>query len=92
MEPLVRLIALMPGLRVVLLQGRDAQSVWRHLARSHTDLVRGRNLAVVETYHPGPQALWSPDPAIRQQRQQHRIDAYRRAAALLATDQGSSPR
>jgi hypothetical protein len=63
--PLLRLVDLMPGLRVVLLQGRDAQDVWRRAVR-HRPGLKHRNLSVVETYHPGRQALWSPDPAIRE--------------------------
>jgi hypothetical protein len=44
-----------------------------------------RDLSVVETYHPGRQALWSPDPLVRQQRHQDRIKSYHRAAELLRT-------
>jgi hypothetical protein len=84
-EPLLRLVALMPDLRVVLLQGRDAQDVWRRVARRRPDLVSERNLSIVATYHPGRQALWSPDPAVREQRQQDRTEAFRRTAELLHT-------
>jgi hypothetical protein len=84
-EPLIRLVTLMPDLRVVLLQGRDAHDVWRRLVRRRPGLVSERDLSVVETYHPGRQALWSPDPLVRQQRHQDRIKSYHRAAELLRT-------
>lgn len=38
---------------------------------------------VLHTYHPGRQALWTPDPAVRQARQQARLETYARAADLL---------
>lgn len=91
-EPLIRLVALMPVLRVVLLQGRDAQDVWRRVVRRQPDMLSERNIAVIETYHPGRQALWSPDPAVREQRHRDRQEAYRQTAELLRTTQLPAPR
>jgi len=81
-DPLARLIRLLPHLRVVLLQGRDAQAAWRRLEGEHLAL-RDRRLRVVATYHPGRQALRSPDATVRQARARHRIDAYGQVAAAL---------
>lgn len=82
-EPLLRLIDLMPRLRVVLLQGRDAQDGWKRVVTVRPRLVRDRCLTVVATYHPGRQALWSPDPKVRAARAQHRRDAYERVVQIL---------
>lgn len=82
-EPLAQLLGLMGGLKVVLLQGGDAQNVWRRLTRKHGDLGRERHLVVIETYHPGRQALWSADPAVRRQRRENRELAYRRMADVV---------
>jgi hypothetical protein len=38
-EPLRRLLGLLPGLRVVMLHGGEAQDGWKRLARWHPDLV-----------------------------------------------------
>jgi hypothetical protein len=82
-EPLRRLVDLLPRLTVVLLQGGDAQDVWRRLDRRHPDLTSSRALTVVSTYHPGRQALWSPDPTVRDRRREQRMEAYRRVARSL---------
>ncbi|MBT2441789.1 uracil-DNA glycosylase [Streptomyces sp. ISL-36] len=81
--PLKRLIELLPHLRVVLLQGGDAQRTWRRLAKKHPEVAQQTRFEVVSTYHPGRQALWSPDPAVRAAREQHRVDAYRLVAKAL---------
>jgi hypothetical protein len=80
---LLRLIGLLPHLRVVLLQGRDACDVWGRSLRRRPSLVADLTLEVVTTYHPGRQALWSADPAVRQARAQHRKNAYLHVAVAL---------
>lgn len=82
-EPLHRLIALMPGLRVVLLAGKDAQAAWRLFCRSHGALVRSRGIEALSTYHPSRQALQHPDPAERARREDHIRATLRRAAELI---------
>lgn len=82
-QPLTDLIDLLPNLRVILLQGRDAQDVWRRLIRRYPDVVALRRLDVVATFHPGRQALWSADPVVRASRARHRTDALHRAATIL---------
>lgn len=80
---LARLLALLPRLEVVLLQGVDAQNSWRRLERTHPHLIQDGGYQVVSTYHPGRQALWSPDPDVRAAREQHRLDSYQLVAKLL---------
>jgi hypothetical protein len=92
-EPLRRLVTLMTGLRVVLLQGRDAQRGWRRATARFPELLAGRPaLHVMETYHPSRQALFHPDPAVRRARTEHRRAAYADVAALLRGDAGAAPR
>jgi len=82
-DPLLRLLGLLPRLRTVLLQGRDAQDAWRRLVTRHPEILQRKNLQIVSTYHPGRQALWSKDPAVRQARVQNRLHAYARVAQTL---------
>ncbi|WP_229716192.1 uracil-DNA glycosylase [Mangrovihabitans endophyticus] len=82
-DALMRLIALMPRLTVVLLQGRDAQACWKRLVRHEPLPLQKLGLEVVQTYHPSQQALWAPNPDERDRRRQHRLDAYKRVARLL---------
>lgn len=80
---LVRLLGLLPHLKVVLLQGGDAQDSWRRLERARPEVVQNRQFEVIRTYHPSRQALWSADPEVRAAREQDRAEAYRHAAAAL---------
>ncbi|APU44687.1 uracil-DNA glycosylase [Streptomyces sp. TN58] len=82
-EVLARLLGLMPNPRVVLLQGGDAQATWRRLEKRHPEFAGEVWFQVVRTYHPGRQALWSPDPEVRASREQHRKDALQRVADIL---------
>ena len=80
-EPLRRLIALLPRLRVVMLNGRDAQAAWRRFARSHPDVAGG--LHVIPTYHTSRQALWTPDPAVREARLRRLREAFAEAGRTV---------
>jgi len=82
-EPLVRLIALMPRLRVLLLQGAQARDSWRRVLKRYPGITDGERYTVVSTHHPGRQALWHRDPLVRAARQQHRDDACQRVADVL---------
>ena len=82
-EPLVRLLGLLPRLKVVLLQGGDARDAWRRLTRRHPHIIVSRRFAVVETFHPGRQALWSPDATVRQSRRDNREQAYQLVAEIV---------
>jgi Holliday junction resolvase RusA-like endonuclease len=84
-EPLRRLIALMPGLRVVLPAGKDAQAAWQLFSSRHGALIRARGIEAISTYHPSRQALQHPDPAERSRREEHIRATLRRAALLIGS-------
>ncbi|MBM7440018.1 uracil-DNA glycosylase [Streptomyces sp. HB132] len=86
-EVLKSLLKLMTKAEVVLLQGNEAQDVWRRLNKAHPDVIRDRTLHVVSTYHPGRQALFVRDPQERVRRAQHRIDSYRRVGDALRSSE-----
>ena len=74
---------MIPTLEVVLLQGGSAQDSWRRVSRRAPNLVRERGLTVIDTYHPGRQALWHKDPAVRAERSAHQEAAFQNVAAAL---------
>lgn len=82
-QVLERLIALMPDLRVVLLQGGHAQEAWRKFLRVAPGAVVRRGLITVPTFHPGNQALQTSNPVERQQRIARRIEAIEEVVAVL---------
>ena len=77
-EPLHRLLALLPRLRAVVLHGGDARDGWARLLRAHPGA--GEGLAVVSTWHPSNQVFAVP-PAERARREAHMVEAYRQALA-----------
>jgi hypothetical protein len=79
-EPLRRLLGLLPKLRVVMLHGRDAQAGWRRLERRHPDLVS--RLEVVPTYHTSNQAFIGP-AEVRAARMAALREAFARTARRL---------
>lgn len=81
LDPLRRIVDLMPALEVVLLQGGDAQTLWKRFARKEPRLA-GR-YAVVETFHPGRTALRHPDPEVRKAREARRYAAFQEARIAL---------
>ena len=83
--PILDLIALMPKLKVVLLQGGTARDSWRRATRRAPNLVGERGLTVIDTYHPGRQALWHKDPAVRAERLAHQVAAFQHAAAVCGS-------
>ncbi|WP_245545932.1 uracil-DNA glycosylase [Nocardia higoensis] len=82
LEPLERVIALLPELTVVMAHGLDAQNAWRRFERKHP-AVAGR-LLVIPTYHTSKQALFTPDPDVRAQREAKLRSDFARAAQHLA--------
>jgi uracil-DNA glycosylase len=78
-----RLLELAPNLRVVLLQGADAWKAWDRLVRHAPTIERDRELAVVRTFHPSPQALFVKDPADRAARATRRREALFEVAELI---------
>lgn len=87
-EPLRRLIELMPRLQVVLLLGKDAQRGWQVFLDAHGGLVRRRGIEVLPTYHPSRGALQHPDPVERTRREEHIRATLRQAASLIADSAG----
>lgn len=83
-EPLRRLIDLLPELRVVLVLGKDAQAGWTLFERAHGRLLTARGIRALHTYHPSRQALWSPDPAERTRREDDIRRTLQDVAALVA--------
>jgi hypothetical protein len=78
-----KLIDLLPDVRAVLLQGNDAIDVWRRLIKQRPSLVMDRGIDIVESIHPGKQALWTPDLAEREARKSKQQRAYERLAAIF---------
>lgn len=83
-EALHGLLALLPDVVVVLLQGRSAQRVWQIVIRMFP-AIGSRRLAVIESFHPSNGALRTPDSAERERRREHRAAAWRQAAAVLGS-------
>ncbi|MEV7132107.1 hypothetical protein AB0N24_04380 [Arthrobacter sp. NPDC093128] len=71
----------MPNLKVVLLQGGEAQTLWKRFARKLPSVVA--RYVAVETYHPGRSALRDPDPAVREARANRRFEAFREVRQIL---------
>lgn len=83
-ETILHLLDHLPRLQVILLQGGDAQKAWRRVLRRRPTIVRERSLSTIQTYHPSPQALWSPVPEERERRIARRRDSFRELAVQLA--------
>jgi hypothetical protein len=83
-DPLRRLLLLMPRLVAVLLQGNEAHSSWKRLTNRHPDIARGPRL-VVKSFHPSRGALQTPDPDVRAARVQHREDSWLEIGRALGT-------
>jgi hypothetical protein len=79
-EPLQRLIRLLPRLQIVMLHGGSAQDGWRRLARRHPDLAL--RLEIVPTFHTSNQAFIGP-PEIRAARMAALTEAFTQAARIL---------
>lgn len=73
----------MPALVAVLLQGNEAQSSWKRLAKRHPSIAHRPRL-VVPSFHPSSGALQTPDPVVRAARIQPRQDAWHEVGAALA--------
>jgi len=80
-KPLHGYLARLPRLRVVILNGGEAQDVWRRLEKRH-GVPRG--IEKIPTYHTSRQALIGP-PEVRASREAHLRAAFARAATVLAT-------
>ncbi len=83
LEPLRRLIDLLPKLRVVMLHGGSAQTAWKLFARAYPTMVSERELPVISTYHTSRQAFWHAEVSIREARKAHLQNAFVQAAEIL---------
>jgi hypothetical protein len=83
-EVLVELLELLPDLRVVLLQGRDAEASWEEVARRLPVPLEERGVSVLATIHPGRQALFTPDRDERARRVAHQEATFLRAGELVS--------
>jgi len=81
-EVIVELLELLPALRVVLLQGRDAEAGWKKVARRLPAPIEEGGVTVLATIHPGRQALFTPDREERARRVAHQEAAFLRAVEL----------
>jgi hypothetical protein len=82
-EPLKRVIELMPKLKVVMLHGGSAQDGWRRLTRRYPHLVATSGLSVIATYHTSRQAFWHPDAEVRKARKEHLRASFDQASRVL---------
>lgn len=80
---ILRMMELMPDVRVVLLQGSEAKRSWKMLNRHHSREIVDRQLVAVETYHPSRQALFTPDPIEQKRRAARRFEAFEEVAKVL---------
>lgn len=79
-EPLHRLLALLPRLRAVVLHGGDARDGWARQLRAHPGA--GESLLVVSTWHPSNQVFAVP-PEVRAQREADLVEAYAAARGAV---------
>lgn len=79
-EPLRRLLGLLPRLRVVMLHGGSAQDGWKRLARRYPDLIS--RLEAVATFSTGNRAFIGA-PEVRAERMAKLKEAFARTAWML---------
>lgn len=82
-EVIVELLDLLPDLRVVLLQGRDAEAGWKKVARRLPAPIEDRGVSVLATIHPGRQALFTPDRHERARRVEHQEATFLQVGVLV---------
>ncbi|NEM90881.1 uracil-DNA glycosylase [Galbitalea soli] len=87
-EVIVELLELLPELRVILLQGRDAEAGWKRAARRLPAPIEERGVRVVATIHPGRQALFTPDCVERARRVAHQESAFAEVRELVRQGRG----
>lgn len=80
---LIDLLKLLPELKVVLLQGRDAERSWKRVLKLSSTHGLANHLTVLTTIHPGRQALFHPNPAERARRTAHQEQTFRAVAKAL---------
>lgn len=83
-EPLRRLIAILPNLRVVMLHGVSARNGWKRFGSRWPQVVTTSGLRVISTYHTSRQAFWHADSAVREARKGDLHRAFAEAARVLS--------
>ena len=81
-DPMKRLIDLLPELRVVMLLGGSAHKGWKLLIRKYPEIADSE-LYVIKTYHTSRQAFWHKDPKVREERKAHLRQSFFDAASYL---------
>jgi hypothetical protein len=82
-EPLRRVIDMLPRLQVVMLHGGAAKSAWKRFERRFPGIIKERNLHVIKTYHTSRQAFWHADPSVREARKENLRQSFCDAARYL---------
>lgn len=82
-EPLLRLMGLMPRLRVVLVHGTAAGKGWKLFRHEHLDLLEERGIVWLSTYHTSRQALQTRDPVECELREAHIRNICALAASVM---------
>jgi len=82
-DPLRRIIDLLPELRVVMLHRRSAHNGWDRFTRKYPEIVTARRLHVIKTYHTSNQAFWHPDQKVREDRKAKLRQSFDDAANYL---------
>jgi len=88
-EPLRRVIELMPRLQVVILHGNDATRGWKMFLRQHAHVVRTRGIESLGTYHTSRGALRSNHSTVEERlvesrrREDHIRTTFAAAARIL---------
>jgi len=83
-EPLRRIIELMPDLRVVILHGGTAHDGWDRFEKRHQSIAT--QYRVLRTYHTARTTFRHRDPAVRESRHQHLRDTFAELATVLCRD------
>jgi hypothetical protein len=78
-----QLLKLLPKLRVLMLNGRSAQDMWKRARRQGVNLLG--NVMVLETFHTSARALRNP------RQKKHVEDTFKQAANLLAPVRSPNP-
>jgi len=82
-DPLLRLMGLVPTLSVVFLQGNDARDMWKKVRRDQPGIEAELGLTVIESIHPSRSALRTPDLGERARRLTKQRAAYERLSTVL---------
>ncbi len=78
---LIRLLELVPTIRLIVLHGGDARVGWRRLIRTHPAV--GRRYRVWETFHTSNRAFAGCSVDVRNGRLAHLAQVYREVAAAM---------